>query len=113
MTKKIVYRILFQSNQDVFELYAYGITESEVFGFIEIEELTFGESNQLVIDPSDEKLKATFSGVKRTLVPLHHIIRVDVLEKEGSGKVHPAPDNSNVRVFPTGMLRKEPPKKDH
>ena len=109
MSKKIVYRIIFQANNQVYELFALSVSESEMFGFIEIEELVFGESSQVVIDPSEEKLKAEFSGVKRTYIPLHQVLRIDTLEKEGTAKLHPSAEVNNVRILPTGIIRKIEP----
>ncbi len=106
MNKKIVYKVVFQAHNQVYELYALSVTESEMFGFVEIEDLIFGESSQLVIDPNDEKLKNEFSGVKRTYIPLHQILRIDSLEKEGVARIHPTGEPSNVRVLPTGIMRK-------
>lgn len=116
MTKKIVYRVTFQASNQLYEIYALSVSESEMFGFIELEDLIFGESSQVLIDPSDEKLKTEFGGVKRTYIPLHNIVRIDTLEKEGISKVRTLPPESiigNLRVLPTGIIRKyEPPKKD-
>ena len=116
MAKKTVYRITFQANNQVYELYAQSVAESEMFGFIEIEELVFGESSPVLIDPADEKLKAEFGGVKRTYIPLHNILRIDALEKEGTPKVHSLPPDTpnNVRMLPTGIIRRPTPptKKD-
>lgn len=115
MSKKTVYRVSFQANNQVYELYAQSVTESEMFGFIEIEELVFGESSKMLIDPNDEKLRTEFSGVKRTYIPLHNIIRIDTLEKEGTAKIHELSQDApnNVRVLPTGIVKKpNPPKKE-
>jgi hypothetical protein len=110
MSKKIVYRVTFQAANQIYELYAQSVSESEMFGFIEVEDLVFGEVSQILIDPNDEKLKNEFSGVKRTYIPLHNILRIDTLEKEGIAKIHPSPTgNNNVRVLPTGMIRRNEP----
>lgn len=56
----------------------------------------------MLVDPSEEKLKNTFGGVKRTYIPLTSVIRIDEVEKEGTGKVTIAKENgSNVKSFPT------------
>ncbi len=77
MTKKLLFRIAFANNDAIYEIYAGSIKESEMFGFLEIEELVFGEHTSLVVDPSEEKLKMEFNGVKRTFIPMHSIIRID------------------------------------
>ena len=47
-----------------------------------MEELLFGERWQLLVDPGEEKLKSEFSGVKRTYIPMHAIVRIDEVEKQ-------------------------------
>ena len=51
---------------------------------------------------SGTKLKNEFSGVTRSYLPMHSIIRVDEVEKEGPGKILDAEGGSNVRHFPMG-----------
>ena len=58
-----------------------------MWGFIEIEELVFGERSAVLVDPSEEKLKTEFAGVKRSYIPLHSVIRIDEVEKEGVSKI--------------------------
>ena len=99
MANPPVFRVIFQNQGEVFEIYALQIFQSELWGFIEVEEFVFGERSQLLVDPSEEKLKAAFEGVKRTYIPLNSIIRIDEVEKEGSGKVSEA-KGDNVRPFP-------------
>ena len=102
MASNPVFRVIFQNQGEVFEIYARQIFQSELWGFIEVEEFLFGERSQLLVDPSEEKLKNTFDGVKRTYVPLTSIIRIDEVGKEGPGKVTEASgSNSNVKSFPS------------
>lgn len=99
MAKKQIFRVIFQNEGEVFEVYARQIFQSELWGFIEIEEFVFGERSQLLVDPSEEKLKNAFDGVKRSYVPLTSIIRIDEVEKEGAAKVSEA-KGGNVKPFP-------------
>ena len=87
--KKIIYRIAFIQDEDLVELYAEQVSESDLFGFITIEKLLFGETSTLVVDPSVERLKEQFKGVTRTFVPMHSILRIDEVEKEGVSKMKP------------------------
>jgi hypothetical protein len=105
MPKKSIYRIIFHSQGNVYELYAREITQGAMFAFVEIGDIIFGERSKLVLDPSDEKLKAEFSGVKRTYIPLHAIVRIDQVEKEGRAKIRPGGDNhsGNIAPFPVPM----------
>ena len=71
--------------------------------FIEIEEMLFGERSQLLVDPSEEKLKTEFAGVKRSYIPLQSVIRIDEVEKEGAVKVTDTPSEpsgAKVARFP-------------
>ena len=80
MTDKSIYRIVFHNQGNVYELYAREISQSAMYAFVEVGDIIFGERSKLVVDPSDEKLKAEFSGVKRTYVPLHGVVRIDEVE---------------------------------
>jgi hypothetical protein len=82
-----LYKIVFVNRDKVYEVYARQVHESGLYGFIEIEELVFGEHTTVVIDPAEEKLKNEFSGVKRTYIPLHTIVRIDEVEKRGTAKI--------------------------
>lgn len=106
MSNEPVYKVIFQNGSQVFEVFARQIYQSEMWGFIEVEEFVFGERSQIVVDPSEEKLKTEFNGVKRTYIPLQAIIRIDEVDKEGASKVSdtkPA-EGGNVASFPfTGL----------
>jgi hypothetical protein len=71
-----------------------------MFGFIEVEELIFGEKSSVVVDPSEERIQTEFAGVKRTYLPLHSVIRIDEVRKSGASKVSAADPASNVAQFP-------------
>jgi hypothetical protein len=100
-----IFRISFINQGKIYQLYAESVKQAEVFGFIEIRKLIFGEASTLVIDPSEEKLKNEFSGVSRTLVPMHAIIRVDEVEKRGQCKIMELDGNANITPFPSPYYR--------
>ena len=96
-----IYKVIFQSRNQVYEVYARQFYSSDVWGFIEVEEYVFGERSQLVVDPSEEKLKLEFAGVKRSYIPMHAIIRIDEVEKQGAGKISDAAGGAgNISPFP-------------
>lgn len=101
MNVKKTYKIIFYNNEEIFEIYASHVYPSDMYGFIEVEELLFGEKSQLLVDPSEERLKNEFSGVKRTYIPMNAIVRIDEVEQEGTPKVT-ASSSSSVTSFPTG-----------
>lgn len=87
MQNNPIYKVIFYNQNQVYEVYARAIYQSEMYGFIEVEEFVFGERSQLLVDPSEEKLKNEFASVKRSYIPMHSIIRIDEVEKEGSVRV--------------------------
>ncbi len=97
---KSIYRVLFVNQGKLYELYAREIYQGELYGFIEVEELIFGERSGVLINPAEEKLQNEFAGVKRTFVPMHSLVRIDEVEREGVSKVRPAEGGDNVTPFP-------------
>lgn len=106
MNKKTIFRVTFINQEAIYEIYASSVKESELFGFLEVEPV-FGKQTALVVDPSEERLKIEFNGVKRTYIPMHSICRVDEVEEQGMPKVKDNPGYGNkVSPFPgTGRLK--------
>ena len=101
MAKKPIYRIIFHNQDKIYEVYARNVHQSTMFGFIEIEQFVFGEKTSVVVDPSEENLKSEFSNVGRTYIPMHSIIRIDEVDKMGTGKISKAStENGNIMHFP-------------
>jgi hypothetical protein len=109
-----IYKVIFQNQNRVYEVYARQIFQSDMWGFIEIEEFVFGERSQLLVDPAEEKLKTEFQGVKRSYLPMHSIIRIDEVEKEGAAKISDSTGSEgNVSAFPMpGMISTTPKSRD-
>jgi hypothetical protein len=96
MTKREapIYKVIFLNQGQVFEMYAKQIYQSDLWGF-------------LVVDPSEEKLKAQFEGVVRSFVPMHSIVRIDEVERLGTPKISEARGAvGNVMPFPMPMPEK-------
>jgi hypothetical protein len=99
MATKTLYKVVFMNQGQVYEVYARSVGHGSLFGFVEIEELVFGERSSVVLDPSEEKIKTEFKGVKRTYLPMHAIIRIDEVDKEGTSKISKI-EGGNVAQFP-------------
>ena len=101
MPTQPVYKVIFQNGSQVFEVFARQIYQSDMWGFIEVEDFVFGERSKIVVDPSEEKLKNEFGGVTRSYIPMQAIIRIDEVDKEGSAKVSEVGTREgNVASFP-------------
>jgi hypothetical protein len=98
MSKKSLYRIVFMSQGQVYEIYAREVGHGAMLGFVEVEQLVFGERTTVVVDPSEEKIKSEFEHVIRTYLPMHSIIRIDEVEKHGMSKISKL--EGNVTQFP-------------
>ncbi len=99
MSAKTIFKIVFVSQGQVYEIYARSVGHGSLFGFVEIEKLVFGERSSVVVDPSEEKIKTEFAGVTRTYLPMHSIIRIDEVEKQGMSKISKL-EGGNVAQFP-------------
>ena len=106
MAKKSIFRIMFTSQGKGYEIYARKISQGEMYGFIEVEEIVFGERTNLVVDPSEEALRREFSGIKKMHVPFHSISRIDEVEKEGPGKVIALAGESSMPA--SGLMPPDP-----
>jgi hypothetical protein len=102
---KSIYRVKFVNQDKLYEVYCTYIYQSDMYGFIEIEELIFGERSQLLVDPGEEKLQKEFTGVKRSFIPMHSIVRIDEVEKEGTPKISDS-KGASVTAFPTPVPSK-------
>ncbi len=99
--EKPIYKVIFHNQGQIYEVYAKSVSQGNMFGFIEIEKLVFGEKTTVVVDPSEENLKNEFNNVIRTYVPMHSIIRIDEVSKQGSAKILETTKSDNkVMPFP-------------
>ena len=110
--KQRVYRVIFVNEGRVYEIFARKVSHGSMFGFVELEELLFGEKSTVVVDPGEERLQTEFAGVSRTYVPLHSVVRIDEVEKRGASKVHGVDEKqSKIHPLPTPIytpVKREP-----
>jgi hypothetical protein len=102
MASSHIFKIMFVNQGKVYEVYARKVGQGRLFGFIEVEELVFGERSSVVLDPGEERIKSEFTDVKCTMLPMHSILRIDEVKKQGMAKVT-AFEGSNVSAFPMSM----------
>ena len=86
----------------VYEVYARKVSHGGLLGFVEIEELVFGERAGVVLDPGEERVKTEFAGVKRSFLPVQAVLRIDEVRKQGVSKIV-ALEGGNVTAFPASM----------
>ena len=104
MASSHIFKIMFVNQGKVYEVYARKVGQGRLFGFIEIEELVFGERSTVVLDPGEERIKSEFTGVKCTMLPMHSILRIDEVKKQGTAKISTL-EGGNVAQFPMSMYQ--------
>ena len=106
---KAIYKITFHNRGKLYELHARRINTGALLGFVEVEGLLFGAAGSgVLVDPSEERLKAEFAAVKRTYIPLQAVVRIDEVEKEGVNKITALPGHDqNVTPFPAPFTHRE------
>ena len=99
--KKTIYKIIFLQLGEIYEIFAKQIYQSDMYGFIEVEEYIFNKNKQLVVDPSNEKLKNEFKSVERSYMPINAIIRIDEVAESGEAKIKQT--KNQVTPFPINI----------
>ncbi|HEB78454.1 MAG TPA: DUF1820 family protein [Methylothermaceae bacterium] len=104
MPSKTIYKVVFINQNQIYEVYARQVYQGDLYGFVVVEDFVFGESGSIVVDPSEEKLKAEFENVKRSFIPMHEIIRIDQVEKRGTAKILPLKEGGGkvTALYPPG-----------
>ncbi len=102
MPDEKLYKVSFFNQGQVYEIYARSVSQGGLYGFIEVEDLVFGETTKIVVDPGEERLQREFEGVQRFHIPVHAVMRIDEVEKRGTASITPPPEKegSNISVFP-------------
>ena len=113
MAASHIFKVLFLNQGKIYEIYAKKVTHGGLFGFIEMEDIVFGERSSVVVDPNEERIKTEFEGVRRSFLPLHSVLRIDEVKKQGTAKIT-ALEGGNVTPFPVPIYSApagDPPRK--
>lgn len=102
-SQKKIYKVTFYNQGNIYELHAHGVSYSDMPGFVEVSELIFGERSTVLVDPSEEKLKSEFAGVNATYIPVHSVVRIDQVEREGNNKIVALDGKDTVTPFPNNL----------
>lgn len=97
-----IYKITFWNKEEAVELHARQIYQSDLWGFLEVEELIFTDLMQKN-NEKEKLLQGMFKNVSRIFIPIHTIIRIDEIEKPG---VDIRPDPSFEKVICFSKIKK-------
>ena len=101
-----LYRVQFICHNERYEVYVREGSQGQLFGFIEIANFVWDNHTALIVDPSHEKLKNEFADVRHTMIPMHHVLRVDQVRKQGAARITEL--GNNVSPFPSPIYTKKP-----
>ena len=101
MPLRKLYKVLFHSHGKVYEVYAKKVTASELYGFVQVSDLSFGsQENSMLVDPAEEKLKEEFAKTRSLHLPMHAVVRVEEVEERGIAAIRDAGSGEKVTPFP-------------
>ncbi len=108
--ENIIYRVLFHQDNKIFEVYSRYVSEETLVGFLEVEDLVLSETRSTVlVDPNEEKMRQEFKDVQRCYIPIHLILRIDEVVKEGLSLLKNSDEkSSNVSPFPGKPFARAP-----
>jgi len=100
MSTQRLYRITFVNQGQVYEIYARSVSHGGMMGFVEVEKIVFGQRSSVLVDPAEEKLKTEFEHVLRSYIPLHAVIRIDEVAKQGPSRITESSGEASGKVTP-------------
>ena len=104
MSGKHIYKVVFVNQEQIYEVYVKSVYQGDMYGFVIIEDFVFGEKSSIVVDPTEEKLRIEFEGVSRSFIPVHKIIRIDQVNKPGTGKIFAVSKDATENLSKVSVL---------
>jgi len=96
MSTAVLYKVTFNSAGKLYELYARKVTSSALWGFTEIAELVFDNSDGILIDPTEERLRDEFGDTRVLHLPMHAIVKVEEVNQRGQLRIRDAQTGEGV-----------------
>ena len=101
MRKSKLYKVTFLSQGKSIELHARHVASSALWGFTEVGELVFdAPAENLVVDPTEERLREEFKDTTMLHVPMHAIVRIEEVAKRGPLAIRDAASGDKIMPFP-------------
>ena len=100
MANNEIYRVSFLKHGKVYEMYCRNVSTSDLWGFVDLSGLVFGESDAVVVDPTEEKMRDEFEEVEVLYLPLHSILSIEQVKKQGKAIIRDRESGEKVTPFP-------------
>jgi len=93
-----MYKFVVLNQGKVYELFAERVDSSHLYGFVEAAGLVFETGATVVVDPTEERLRAEFADTEKLLLPLQSVIRIEQVKRRGKCAIRDR--NSGDKVTP-------------
>ena len=100
MTEKRVYRVSFLKHGKVYEIFCRDVSTSDLWGFVDLSGLIFGEKDAVVVDPTEERMRDEFEDVEVLYLPMHSILSIEQVKKRGQSVIRDRESGEKVTPFP-------------
>ncbi len=100
MSRPTLYRVSFINHGKLLELYAGRVASSDLYGFIELSDLVFDSGDSVVVDPTEERLRDEFGQTEVLHLPMHAVMRVEVVRRRQPSRIRDAATGDKVTMFP-------------
>lgn len=100
MRQDKLYKVMFLSHGKVYEVFARKVGASDLYGFVQVSELSFGSETSVLVDPAEEKLREEFGKTRVLHLPMHAVVRVEEVQERGVAAIRDAGSGEKVMPFP-------------
>lgn len=100
MADKKVFRVSFLKHGKVYEIYCRDVSTSDLWGFVDLSGLVFGDKDAMVVDPTEEKMREEFRDVEVLYLPMHSVLSIEVVSKRGQVVIRDRESGEKVTPFP-------------
>jgi len=95
-----MYKIVFLSKGQVYELFAEAVESSHLVGFVTVSKLLFDTDAGVVIDPTEERMRREFAETEQLLLPMQSVIRIEKVKKRGAAVIRDRTSGEKVTPLP-------------
>ncbi len=106
MASNQIYRVSFLKHGKVYEMYCRDVGSSDLWGFVDLTGLVFGDSDAVVVDPTEEKMRDEFEGVEVLYLPMHSVLSIEKVKKRGQAVIRDRESGEKVTPFPLSPLNR-------
>jgi len=100
MADKQTFRVSFLKHGKVYEIYCREVSTSDLWGFVNLGGLVFGDKDAVVVDPTEERMRDEFRDVEALYLPMHSVLSIEKVSKRGQVVIRDRESGEKVTPFP-------------